>query len=405
MATIGIDLRALQTGHKYRGIGEVTKQTANRIVNSGNKDGHSFIFYEYENEDDPKKLLDMPKNLKYKVIKVGVNPEKGADPNKIKRTFNELYGNPILGSGESDVFIQYDYAFGVPKNTKTILIKHDLIPLLFWDKYFESVTTHLKNKALRTSLRTLFTNYRYKKLLRRAMKDSELIINVSESTKQDLIKYLKADKNKLKVVHLGVDVKPSKTDANSKNIIMPTKPYLLFVGAADARRRVDELIMAYNTLKAEDNDIQLVLVGENFVIPEHIPNSTTRNAILKSSYKNDILTLGYVDDIAKQKLFKNALAFIYPTKYEGFGIPVLEAMLMNCSVITYKNSSIPEVAKNHAFYAKDWEDIVKQTEILIEEPSEKKAKRLKIAKKYAESFTWDRTSEMIYNEVTSLIKK
>jgi len=401
---IGIDIRALQTGHKFRGIGEVSKQVTNRILKYAAKDGNTVIFYEYDDEDDdPKKLLLIPKGLKYTVEKQGRMPEKDTSRDKrekIRANLRQLYGSPVVGSEKSDVFLQYDYAFGVPRDTRTILVKHDLIPYVFWDKFFESAWVPFRNKALRTTLRTVFANYKYKRILSRSLSNAGLIVSVSESTKQDLKKLLGVPEKKVQVVHLGVDIEPSRTDSTNIPERMPTKPYLLFVGAGDERRRVDDLVAAYNNLKASGHDIELVLVGENFRKPEHIPNKVTRDAVLKSSYRNDILTLGYVDDTTKQRLFRESLAFVYPTRYEGFGIPVLEAFLLETSVITYKNSSIPEVGGEHALYVKDWQGIKNSVEELLKESKKERQRRIVAAKKHAESFTWDKTSETIYKTLS-----
>lgn len=402
---IGIDLRALQTGHKYRGIGEVAKQTTQRIVDQAVADkarDDSFIFYEYD-EGDPKQLLHLPKALRYDVVKLGPMPEGSATISrqaKLRRNFNDLYGTPIKHSGKSDVFLQFDYAFGVPKDTRTVLIKHDLIPYIFWDKYFESAWVPFKNKAARTTLRTLFANHKFMRILRRSLRNAKVIIAVSDSTRNDIEKLFKVSPKKTKTVLLGVDIKPAKTDLTDAPHKLPTKPYLLFIGAGDARRRVDELIAAYNNLKADGHDIQLVLVGENFKAPDKIPNPIVRNAVQNSSYQDDILTFGYVDDAIKQTLFKDALAYVFPTRYEGFGIPVLEAMLLETTVITYKNSSIPEVGGNHALYAKNWQDIVAHTETLLNEKPTTRKRRLVAAKKHAEAFTWDKTAAAIYTELT-----
>jgi glycosyltransferase involved in cell wall biosynthesis len=319
---------------------------------------------------------------------------------KIRRNFNELYGAPIKDSAKSDVFLQFDYAFGVPKNTRAVLVKHDLIPYVFWNSFFESAWVPFKNKALRTTLRTIFANHKYKQILRRSLKNAGLIISVSESTKKDIQRYFKVPESKAIVAHLGVDMAPAKTNQTDSAEHLPTKPYLLFIGAGDARRRVDDLVTAFNNLKADGHDIQLVLVGENFKAPEAIPNTNVRKAVLESSYKNDILTLGYVDDITKQKLYRDAVAFVYPTKYEGFGIPVLEAMLLECPIITYKNSSIPEVGGKHALYANNWMDIQKRTEELLKESTKVRQQRLQLAKAHAEQFTWDKTATIIYEELT-----
>lgn len=400
---IGIDLRALQTGHKYRGIGEVAKQTTDRIVKLAYNDERtvSFVFYEYD-EDDPKELLTLPVGLQYEVVKLGPMPENHTTATKlekVRRNFSSLYGTPIQDAAKCDVFLQFDYAFGVPKNTRTVLIKHDLIPYIFWDKYFESAWVPFKNKALRTTLRTLFANHKFMHTLRRSLRNANVILAVSESTKNDVEKYFKINAKKVKVAHLGVAIKPAKTDVKTETDNMPTKPYLLFVGAGDARRRVEDAVAAYNNLKAEGADIQLVLVGENFQKPEHIPNPVVRNAVMSSSYKSDILTMGYVDDATKQSLFKNALAYVYPTRYEGFGIPVLEAMLLECPIISYHNSSIPEVGGEYVYYANTWADIKTQVETIMTLSPSENTKRKQAAKAHAEQFTWEKTAQVIYSEL------
>ena len=399
---IGIDLRALQTGHKFRGIGEVAKQTTNRIIALASKNPEvSFIFYEYS-DDDPKEFLTIPRSVTYEVVKLGLMPENDTSArkrDKIQRHLNDFYGHPIKDSSKSDVFLQFDYVFGVPKDTKTLLIKHDLIPYVFWDKYFESALVPFKNRALRTTLRTLFANYKFMHILRRSLKNAHAIIAVSHSTKKDIEKFFHVHPEKTKVAHLGTDMKPAKTTNHQEARVIPTKPYMLFVGAGDARRRVYDAVTAFNNLKADGNDIQLVLVGENFKSPEMIPNAKVRNAVIESSYNKDILTLGYVDDATKQKLYKEAIAFVYPTKYEGFGIPILEAMLLECPIITYKNSSIPEVGGEYAIYAKNWHDIQIEVVKLLKMSHADKEKLTLAAKSHAEQFTWDKTAQVIYQEL------
>ena len=404
--TIGIDLRALQTGHKYRGIGEVTKQVANRVIviaTAQTKDT-DFIFYEYD-DDDPKVLLTIPQDLQYRVIKQGVMPEgllPRSKETKVKDAYDALYGSPVKGSSQSDVFLQFDYAFGVPTDSKTLLIKHDLIPLVFKRHYFESAWVPFKNYAARTTMRTIFANHKYNRVLRRSLRRAKKIATVSDSTKHDIMHFFGVNPKKIITTHLGVSVEPAKTGGSIKPSIMPTKPYLLFVGAGDARRRVDDLVAAYNNLKAAGHDIQLVLAGENFPNPTGIPNKMTRDAVLDSSYGSDILTVGYVDDATKQELFKNAIAFVYPTLYEGFGIPVLEAMLFDCPVITYKNSSIPEVAADKALFAHDWKGIYTLVVELLAMPAQKRKKLVKAAHEHAETFTWERMAQSVYDALIKL---
>ncbi len=404
---LGIDLRPLQNGHKYRGIGEVTKQLTSHIVRLAEQDkSHDtdFIFYEYDEDDDPKYFLDLPETLKYEVVKVGRMPENhptASKKEKLSRNYKQTFGNQITQSSKSDVLLQFDYNFGVPTDTRTVLVKHDIIPYIFWNQYFESAWVPFKNKAARTTIRTMYANFKYKYVLTRSLKNAHKIVTISESTKKDILSFTHLSNKKISVIPLGVSARPVKTQGVDTSDL-PTKPYLLFIGAGDARRRVDDLVAAYNNLKASGRDIQLVLVGENFKTQEGIPNKQTRDAILESSYKSDILTMGYIDDETKQELYKSAIAFVFPTLYEGFGLPVLESMVFRCPVITYRNSSIPEVAGNYALYANDWDGIKKSVGKLLDMKNTERDKFIDAAEEYAKGFTWEKTAQKVYDVIKSV---
>jgi glycosyltransferase involved in cell wall biosynthesis len=317
---------------------------------------------------------------------------------KLVDSYSQLYGNPIKNAKECDVFLQYDYALGVPNNTKTILIKHDIIPFIFWDQFFESPMVPFKNKALRTTLRTAFHNYRSKKVLKNALKKADKIVTVSDYTKQDLNKHFNVPLSKMVTVHLGVNEVTTKTTGVAKKQQLPTKPFLLFIGAVDKRRRrVDDLVAAYNNLSANGFDIQLVLAGENFQSPEGIPQGPVRTAVMSSSYADGILTLGYIDDATKQYLYKNAIAFVFPTMYEGFGIPVLEAMLYKCPVIAYENSAVKEVGQNHVLYADGWVGIYDNIKQVMSWPENTRKSNIEQANRYALGFSWHTSAQKLYS--------
>lgn len=397
---LGIDIRALQTGHKFRGIGEACKQTTNHLLESlvDEKD-LDIIFFEYDEEgNDPKELLSIPESTNYTVRTTGASPESeiGDKKAKLKRAMRDLFLNPIPEARGCDVYLQFDYGMGVPKGVKkTVLMSYDFIPNVFKNQYFVSAWEPFRARALRSTLRTLYHNYRFNRILQRSYKNAKRIIAISESTKRDAIKYTRAKSKKISVVYFGIDTTINKTNETNNKVKIPTKPYLLFVGAGDQRRRVDELVAAYNNLKARGHDIQLVLVGENFQEQDKIPMQFVRKAVLSSSYKEDILMMGYVDDSTKQNLYKGAIAYVYPTLYEGFGIPVLESMLLECPIITYKNSSIPEVGGKYAHYANNWWDIIELTEDLISQDAKSKQANLALAKMHAQKFTWAQCSEDI----------
>lgn len=410
---LGVDLRVLQIGHQYRGVGEVTKQCMNRIFEraiSDKENNISFVFYRYEDEIDPKDFLEIPKELVYEEVILGNRPKPDAPRSrseKLVSRWRNWFGNPVPKARRCDVFLQFDFALGVPRKPNSVLVSHDLIPYIFWNDFFESPWVHVKHKAARTTLRTLLNNSEYVRVLKRSHRNATCVVCVSESTRRDLNRYLHVPLKKMVVDHLGVSMKAASTGKNgSGSKRLPTKPFLLFIGGIDARRRrVDELIAAYNNMKASGHDIQLVLVGENFQSAETIPSKIVRQAVLDSSYREDILTLGYIDDKTKQDLYKNAVAFVFPTMYEGFGIPVLEAMLLGCPVIAYNNSSIPEVGGKYALYAKNWEGLWHQSLNLLEMTQSKRHDLIAVAKKHAEEFTWDKTSKTLYEELLRVAKK
>lgn len=402
---IGIDIRALQTGHKFRGIGEACKQTTNHLLETfSNMVDIDIIFFEYEEEgNDPKELLTLPQGLKFTVRKTGTTPEseRGNKKAKLKRVVRDLFLDPIPEARGCDVYLQFDYAMGVPTCVKkSVLMSYDFIPIVFKNQYFISAWEPFRARAARSTIRTLYHNFRFNRIIQRSYRNAKKIIAVSENTKRDAVRYTKAKAKKISVVYFGIDKTINKTNETNENVKLPTKPYLLFVGAGDQRRRVDDLVAAYNNLKAEGHDIQLALVGENFIKQETIPMLFVRDAVLNSSYKEDILMMGYVDDATKQKLYCDAIAYVYPTLYEGFGIPVLESMLLECPIITYKNSSVLEIGARHALYADDWWGIKTLTEKLMKQDPTMLNNKLIAAKKYAQQFTWERSVSAIYEILT-----
>lgn len=401
---IGVDLRSLQIGHQYRGIGEVAKQTLKTIFEFSQEDDIKFQLFIYECDVDPLEFIDTPPNLDYELINMGLRPDiNTSNKVKISRILAKLFGNPIKEAKYCDVFLQFDFMLGVPTNTKSVLIKHDVIPLIFKEQYFTSPLVHVRNKAARTTLRTALHNFSFKRVLNRSIKHANTIVAVSESTKNDLIRVLKVKERKINVIPLGVTT--SKPNGNINKGKLPSKPYLLFVGAVDGgRRSVVDIIDAYNNLKAKDYDIQLALVGENFDLKKDVLDKATESALKKSSYRDDILTPGYVNDVTKVELFKNATAFVFPTHYEGFGIPVLEAMSLGCPVITYSNSSIPEVAGDAAIYVKDWTGILEQSQHLLGAGEKERAEIKKKGLKQADKFSWKKTGTRLYEELTNLTK-
>ena len=140
---------------------------------------------------------------------------------------------------------------------------------------------------------------------------------------------------------IGTDIVPLQKLAERYGI---TTPYLLYVGTIEPRKNLVRLIRAFERLKREAGiRHQLVLAGGSGWNNEEIYRTAA-----ESPYARDILFTGFVSAAEKNALYKNAAAFVFPTLYEGFGIPPLEAMHFGCPVVTSNAASLPEVVGNAA---------------------------------------------------------
>ena len=195
--------------------------------------------------------------------------------------------------------------------------------------------------------------------IRNSCRWAKKIIAVSENTKKDLMKLYGVPERKIEVIYEGVSnfklaTPPLLPKAkayqisnqfqnnnfkNTKYEILDTK-YLLFIGRLEERKNICGIIEAFDILKEKYNlPHKLVLVGEFGYGEDHI-----KYQIENSKYKEDIILPGYVSGEDKFELMKKADVFLFPTFYEGFGLPILEAQSIGTPVVTSKISSMPEVA-------------------------------------------------------------
>ena len=189
-----------------------------------------------------------------------------------------------------------------------------------------------------------------------SVRRAKRIIAVSRSTKRDLQRIFSAPSEKISVIHEGVDpasltastfAKASADKSAGKSSFDLKKPYFLFLGTIEPRKNVDGLVRAYETLvrrfsKLSDG-VELVIAGARGWKSER---TFARIEAFNKTHGGGgpvIRTLGYVSAEDKAALMARALAFVFPSFYEGFGLPVLEAMSLGAPVITSNLSSLPEV--------------------------------------------------------------
>lgn len=174
------------------------------------------------------------------------------------------------------------------------------------------------------------------------------IISVSKNTKKDLMNLYEVPGNKIKVVYEGYKSNQSSfighqnTSVLSKEddrLSIDDEKYFLFIGRIEERKNISNIVKAFKILKEKYKiPHKLVLAGK----PGHNYDKI-KLQIENSKNKDDILSLGFIDETEKWNLLRGADVFVFPTLYEGFGIPILEAQSVGCPVVASSNSSIPEV--------------------------------------------------------------
>ena len=219
--------------------------------------------------------------------------------------------------------------FNLPQRIRRITVIHDLTPLLF-PQYHPWHSQQLQR---------LF--------LRRILKKAHLVLTVSQRTQQDLKRFFPFTANKTKVISPGIDpfFQPHPSRAALKKWQIES-PYLITVGTIEPRKNLLQLLQAYQQFRVKNQDrILLVIVGG-----KGWKYQSFYEALAIHPFKGDIKLLGYVNKNDLPGLYTHSLALIYPSLYEGFGLPVLEAMACGTAVICAKRSSLPEVGGEAALY-------------------------------------------------------
>ena len=168
------------------------------------------------------------------------------------------------------------------------------------------------------------------------------IITVSESSKRDIVHHLGVSPDRITVVYPGVD---SGWFSRPPAYRPEGKPYMLSVAGADPTKNVEAVVKAYARLPGDvRNNFNLVLAGDVKKLP------TVRNLVGTLQLNEAVRFTGVVDDEELRRLYWGAALFVFPSLYEGFGFPVVEAMAAGCPVISSNTSSLPEVGGDAALF-------------------------------------------------------
>ena len=189
-----------------------------------------------------------------------------------------------------------------------------------------------------------FRRFAYNKVLRSVLKNSKRIISVSKNTKQDLIDVAKISPNKIDVIYEGVgeDFGPRSQKGVNEEVLKKygiTRSYILYTGVWRGHKNLVNLVKAFSILRQdEDFDAQLVVTGtEDPYYPE------VKRTVTELELEADTIFTGLVPEEELVSLYQEANVFVFPSLYEGFGLPPLEAMRCGTPVVASKTSCIPEI--------------------------------------------------------------
>lgn len=219
--------------------------------------------------------------------------------------------------------------FNLPAGIKRVTVIHDLTPLMF-------PRMHRFHSQL---LQRLFLGG----ILRRA----DLIITNSENTGRDVNRYFPNAEKKVKRIYLGRDERVTfNPDRNILHKFGVDKPYFVFTGTIEPRKNLVNLLDAYTLFRKSSGFMHMLVIAGR-------KGWKSRDFFKKLSahpYADDIRLCGYVERHELSALYSQAVALVYPSKYEGFGLPVVEAMSCGTPCLLSRNSSLPEVGGDAALY-------------------------------------------------------
>lgn len=377
---IGVDLRPLYTGSKYRGIGVYAKQLITELLHLAPE--HEYHFLNVYG-DFPEGIPFNERCFLHSYYQ-GPMIEDCGHRNVFRipelESIREAQVINFLDNSKIDWMLftsplEYGNPFRIEwfQSVHTAAVIYDLIPLAFPEQ-------------------CLFDE-RYKSDYMDSLefiKGVDLLLSISQFTKDDIVRRLGIPEKKIKAIMAGIDPRylevhnPGLTDLQKRFPLCDH--YFLFAGGIDFKKNIERIITAYGAIPPQyRKNTMLVIAGK--ADPSTIQHYMDEAE--KARVGESVICTNYISDSELMSLYCNACALVFPSLYEGFGLPVIEAMACGTAVITSNNSSLKEVAGDHAILVdpEDTGQICKAMQYVLQNP-EKMEKMVQAAIPYARQFTW-----------------
>jgi len=347
---VAIDVSPLKSGHQFRGIGSYTRN-----------------------------LVQALRELPVADFQVELIADK-----KIPREADLIH------------YPYFDFYFAslpLIKRRKTVVTIHDTIPLVFPKHYPPGIRGKLNFQRQKLALRT-----------------TRAVICDSKNSKKDIFNYLKYPKEKIFVVYLAASKKFK--PITDRRLLMAVKRkyrlpnrFILYVGDVNYNKNILGLVKACKKIK-----VPLVIVGKQAVSKDfdrfHIENQPLSQLIKLYGKDHEVLRLGFVPDEDLAAVYNLATVYCQPSFYEGFGLPVLEAMACGTPVVASRKSSLPEIAGQAAVMVDpyDLNDLANGLTVAIEDENLRED-LIRRGLKQAQKFSWEKTAYETYQVYQKVVQK
>lgn len=344
---IGIDIRS--TLKKRTGIGYYTIDLISALaaIDSGNE---YFLYSHIRPFDFKRRLPALPSaRFRHRLDRIKLRPE--------------------ITMRDMDVFHTSSYDIRAARNVGLVTTVHDVVPLIFPEGYSDDYLAGLEGK------------------LKRVLDDSAAVIADSNNTKKDLVSRFPARAGKIEVIYPGRDVsfrpvdKKKAFQAIKKKYSIDTQ-FVLFVGGQDPRKNSGRVAEAFREIKHTHKMPHVLVMTGKF--------DPGRREALRKGLEKDIVFPGYVDRSDINLFYSACEVFVYPSLYEGFGLPILEAFSSGAPVVTSSTSSCAEIASSAAITVdpQSVSDIAGAVLNVMRDKSLGDSLRIK-GRRRAEEFSWN----------------
>mgnify|MGYP000928656563 FL=1 len=367
---IAVNTRLLLQG-KLEGIGWFTHETLSRITREHPE--HKFIF-----------IFDRPYAEEF-IFSENITPIVVSPPTRhpiLWYIWFELQIPRILKKYKADLFFSPDGYLSLNTKVRQLAAIHDI------------------NFAHRPKdlpwLKAKYYNHFFPKFARKAKR----IVTVSYFSKEDINRTYRIDEDKVDVVYNGVNTAYTPTSEEQNMLTKATysagKDYFLFIGSLHPRKNICGLLRAFDGFRTSvDSDMKLLIVGESM-----FKTSDIEMIYEGMRYKDDVVFTGRLGNDELHRVLGASLALTFVPYFEGFGIPVIEAMNAGVPVICSNTTSLPEVGGNAVLYVDPFSlSQIKDAMIKIYQEKEFRDSLIEKGFSQREKFSWDKTAELLWGSI------